>query len=252
MANWFLNPALTGFRDAVNDAYPRRDKGSDGTIGDAAHAATSSDHNPDPDGSVDAWDMDVEVNGRGSTFKADVEHLKAVFEAHESSSYWIHNDQIARRADGWRRRPYTDFNSSPSRNRHTQHVHWNTRAAFENSTKPWILEDDVSAQDVWNYRIESPALGGRTAADWIKAGVAAQNAVKTLTEKVDALALAVAGETSQDELMAKLEEIDAEATQRAEAELQRDADLKALVEQYKSGELSADEVVDQIAARLAG
>src|SRR5689334_3811705 len=58
MANWYLNRALTAFRAAVNSAYPHRDKSSDGTIGDAAHQATSSDHNPDRDGSVDAWDMD--------------------------------------------------------------------------------------------------------------------------------------------------------------------------------------------------
>lgn len=251
MASWFVNRALTNFRDAVNQAYPGRDKGSDGTIGDSAHQSGSSDHNPDADGSVDAWDMDVEVNGRGNAYAADVEALKQVFQAHESSSYWIHNDQIARRADGWRRRPYSEFNSDPFRNKHQQHVHWNTRSAFENSNAPWHLEEDVEAKDVWNYMIDSPSLGGRAASEWIKAGEVAVRKADVLTAKVDAIAAAVANMSDDDELMTKLEEIDTEATDRAAAELARDADLKQLVEQWQSGDLTADEVVDQLAARLS-
>ena len=133
---WYLNPALTNFRNAVNAAYPNRDKASDGTIGDAAHQATNSDHNPDPDGSVDAWDMDVNLNSGSDA--AAIERLKEVFEAHESSRYWIHNRQIASRSDGWVRRYY----DGPSA--HTEHVHWNTREAYENSTAPWIIKEGVA------------------------------------------------------------------------------------------------------------
>ncbi len=126
---WFLNRALTGFRAAVNARWPSRDRTSDGTIGDAAHAKRTSDHNPDADGSVDAWDMDVDG--------VDVELCKRAFQQHPSSGYWIHNDQIASRSDGWRRRPYAY--AGPTRNRHTRHVHWNTRPAQEDSTAPWNL-----------------------------------------------------------------------------------------------------------------
>jgi hypothetical protein len=138
---WYLNTALTRFRAAVNAAYPLRDKASDGTIGDPAHQATSSDHNPDADGSVDAWDMDVELHGAGRPYAADVEHLKAVFQAHVSSRYWIHNRQIASRLDGWVRRPYTGANP------HTLHVHWNTREAYEDSTAAWNVEEDMTVSD---------------------------------------------------------------------------------------------------------
>ncbi|MEH1059402.1 hypothetical protein V6U89_29865 [Micromonospora sp. CPCC 206171] len=127
---WYLNTALTNFRRAVNEKYPNRDKASDGTIGDADHLSRSSDHNEDPDGSVDAWDMDVDL--RSGNDPAAIEELKRVFQAHESSRYWIHNGKIASRTDGWKRRDYT------GKNPHDKHVHWNTRESHEDSAKPWF------------------------------------------------------------------------------------------------------------------
>lgn len=127
MPAWYLNPALTRFRNEVNARWPNRDKASDGTIGDLAHQATSSDHNPDPDGSVDAWDMDN--NG------LDVNAVIAAAIKHESIAYIIYNRRITSRnqAGGlgtWH--PYSG--ASP----HTEHVHFNTRESHENSTKPWF------------------------------------------------------------------------------------------------------------------
>jgi hypothetical protein len=126
---WFLNPALTRFRNEVNSRWPRRDKTSDGTIGDLAHQETASDHNPDRDGSVDAWDMDNDG--------VDVQAVIAAALKHESIQYVIYNRRITSRSWGlgtWR--PYTG--TSP----HTEHVHFNTRESHENSTKPWFTEED--------------------------------------------------------------------------------------------------------------
>lgn len=257
MATWQLNPALTRFRAAVNDRYgARRDLESDGTIGDQAHASRSSDHNPDKDGSVDAWDMDVDLNGRGQPYAADVEALKQVFQAHESSAYWIHDDQIARRADGWRRRPYPDFNPSPDRNKHTKHVHWNTLQARETSTAPWILkDDDVTPQELLNTKIVSPALGTFTVGELLKKGEAARREAAAANAKLGALAEAVAalgGPGAGQALMDKLEEIDREATERASDEVQRDADLRSLLEQHAAGQLDAAAVVTRMGELLSG
>lgn len=50
-------------RDQINWAFPRRDKRSDGWIGDRAHAGRKSDHNPDRNGWVHALDIDADLLG---------------------------------------------------------------------------------------------------------------------------------------------------------------------------------------------
>jgi len=55
---WKLAAAAATLRDQVNKAYPKRDRSSDGTIGDQAHKRRISDHNPDKAGYVMALDLD--------------------------------------------------------------------------------------------------------------------------------------------------------------------------------------------------
>lgn len=64
---WRLAPTLVQFRKEVNEHYPLRDKTSDGTLGNAAHAASVSDHNPDSRGVVCAIDIDEDVDGSKTT-----------------------------------------------------------------------------------------------------------------------------------------------------------------------------------------
>lgn len=60
-----LCPAGVTFRDQLNKRFPKRDKRSDGWIGDAAHSKRFSYHNPDRNGVV--WALDVDENfGRGT------------------------------------------------------------------------------------------------------------------------------------------------------------------------------------------
>ncbi|RSM41509.1 hypothetical protein DMB66_55895 [Actinoplanes sp. ATCC 53533] len=45
-------------RSEFNALAPRRDKSSDGSIGDTAHSQSSSDHNPDETGNTPSEDAD--------------------------------------------------------------------------------------------------------------------------------------------------------------------------------------------------
>ena len=106
---YFLSPALIVLRAEVNALWPGRDKASDGWIGDAAHSARLSDHNPDDNGSVNA--IDVDKDG------IDPERLRQAAMADRRCSYVIWSGNIWRRANSWKRETYTGING------HYHHVH---------------------------------------------------------------------------------------------------------------------------------
>jgi len=60
--NWHLAGSLVSLRAGVNAHWPKRDKASDGGIGDPRHAAlgAGSDHNPWLNHTVRAYDFDVD------------------------------------------------------------------------------------------------------------------------------------------------------------------------------------------------
>lgn len=53
-------------RDQLNERFPKRDKRSDGWIGDYAHSTRASLHNPDKAGWVKALDIDEDFGASGS------------------------------------------------------------------------------------------------------------------------------------------------------------------------------------------
>lgn len=191
---WYLAPALAVGRAEVNRRWPNRDKASDGTIGDTAHQATRSDHNPNSRESVNAWDMDKDG--------VDVWEVIGAFQRHPSSHYWIYNRQIADKDSGWRRQPY----SGP--NPHTEHVHFSIRqsAAAEQDQRPWgLLEGEFMAgisdtdQQALIWRVEALVSGRATVAGGPTKG---EPVVSTQRQ----LALAGAIAALDDEVAAKLRE----------------------------------------------
>ena len=115
---WYVSPALVQLNKQINAAASTRRKGNDGTIGDAAHAARDSDHNPLPSGEVTANDwthdpprFDAHKMARELVAKRDP-RLKMAISLDE---IWT----AARSAEGWR--PYNRGN--PRRNKHIGHAH---------------------------------------------------------------------------------------------------------------------------------
>lgn len=91
-------------RDQVNRRWPKRDKGSDGWIGDMAHRSRKSDHNPDKRGWVHALDIDADlIPGDRKASKAAAQQLADELVEYAASGkpgsdrikYVVYNDRIA-------------------------------------------------------------------------------------------------------------------------------------------------------------
>ena len=87
-------------RNQINKRWPRRDKRSDGWIGDKAHVSRQSDHNPDAQGLVHALDIDKDLDPKDS---GAAQRLANQIVAYAASGipganrikYVVFNDQIA-------------------------------------------------------------------------------------------------------------------------------------------------------------
>ena len=139
MADWRVAHALEKYRAQINAARPDRKKGDDGTIGDAAHASRSSDHNPwvmdGAMGVVTAMDITHDPVGGVDTYKlADVQHPKK----DRRLKYVISNRRIFSSVTSpWTWRPYSGSNP------HDHHAHvsvQSTKSLYDN-TDDWDFGD---------------------------------------------------------------------------------------------------------------
>jgi hypothetical protein len=132
----------------LNDVYDLRDKSSDGTIGDAAHASRKSDHNPwvkdgNGVGVVRARDIDEDLDGNTAPGTYDAKSLfdkllalaKAGDPRLNGGGYLIYEGHIYSEKNNWAARPYTGANA------HKQHVHvsFSLNAKGYDSNKSWGL-----------------------------------------------------------------------------------------------------------------
>lgn len=114
--SWTLAPSLIKLRAEVDAKWPARSKKYDGTVGDSAHQARKSEHNPNsnpndsvPNGMVTAMDITVET---AVVRKA----LLALLIGDPRVWYCIHQGFIYSRTHGWAKNPY---DGDP----HAHHLH---------------------------------------------------------------------------------------------------------------------------------
>lgn len=133
---WRLAKSLITLRDQVDGAWPNRNKASDGTIGDASHAAVQSEHNPNSSGVVTAIDITQDPSSG-----ADMQALADALTSSNDDRIWyiIFNRRIWYPTVGWK--PYSGT-SDP----HTNHLHLsvNQNPYSYDDPRQWKIKQGVS------------------------------------------------------------------------------------------------------------
>lgn len=147
MANWTLAPCLTVLLAEIRSVAPNSDRASDGTIGDTAHQATKSDHNPDKNGYVCAFDKDKDLRA-SFTMEDVVQYILSECRKPNTVgldrgrlNYIIYNRRIWRADTGWKQEVYNPRTEHP--NPHTEHAHFSCEhdLKYVRDTRSWgILE----------------------------------------------------------------------------------------------------------------
>jgi hypothetical protein len=148
-----LIPCLVALRSEFNALNPERDKGADGWIGDAAHQARPSDHNPDAQGRVHA--VDIDSTGPWPNYTFDI-YVRNVIAGERDKwlnpndvcrlEYIIWDHEIFSRSNDFEPRDYKG--SDP----HTNHAHFSGRRLDKAraDTRPFLQEEDMTVDEFAN------------------------------------------------------------------------------------------------------
>lgn len=137
MAQPRLVKSLVALRDQVNKLAPNRSKASDGWIGDAAHAKRKSQHNPDPDGTVDA--LDITHDPKNGCDAGKIAEAIRVSKDKRVGNV-IYNRQIF---SGSGKSPFV-WRKYTGANAHTQHIHIDVIDALQDDARPWAIDSAFS------------------------------------------------------------------------------------------------------------
>lgn len=175
----FLVPCLVEGTKQMDERFPKRDKTSDGWIGDAAHQATKSSHNPDESGNSEWSDPDSKNEVRAKDFDADLKDsivpgatteqtVQFLVEGARSGRLWwigyiIYNGRIWGDWDNFKTHAYTGAN------KHTKHFHVNsefTQHADDVTGTDWGLKNFRKTPAVPEHLAVDGLLGQKTVKRW--------------------------------------------------------------------------------------
>jgi hypothetical protein len=106
-------------REQIDDAFPDRDRRSDGWAASPEHKAHApkSDHNPDSAGIVRAIDIDADLRSDKSSAYDLADQLRLLARSDKRISYIIFTGKIASKKSLWRWVKYRGINP------HDKHIH---------------------------------------------------------------------------------------------------------------------------------
>lgn len=181
MSNWIVVPNLLEGRDQLDERFPHREHGAEGTIGNKAHEGSASSHNPDESGKpeysdhdsvneVRAADFDKDLNDAGGVTMEQVVQLWLTY-LRAGQMWWIryliYNGRIWHRRDNFVTHTYT------GNDKHESHVHVTsdfTNAADTVRNTNWHLNDlvaGVPTTPVVSKQLNVDGqLGPKTIAKW--------------------------------------------------------------------------------------
>ena len=149
------------FRDQLDRRFPKRDKRSDGWIGDAAHSSRFSYHNPDKNGIVWATDTDENMgvgtwrNGRTCKRLANqlLAYQRSGLPGSDRVLHVVYEDQVASGTYRkwwwiWRGKGYG----------HTQHMHvtWKQGKGYDARLFPLPILATAKAQmRAWQKQLDA-------------------------------------------------------------------------------------------------
>lgn len=141
---WRNAPALTAILNDANRVAPQRSHASDGTVGDATHAAGKSDHNPDFNGVVHAVDVTNDpAHGMDTWHWAQCVARRMAAGVENRVEYLVSNDGTHDKifhpsvSLTWR------DNNAEGGQSHRNHLHVSIKytAAAENDTSPFFVAE---------------------------------------------------------------------------------------------------------------